>query len=419
MRVREWALWQLPRACVAYVLAVVLASPLLLLALAPGAPTAGQALVLLGCAAGPLVVLAAEMRLGQAKLRDNAAAQDQTELWLLAAVVAVPSPWALVVTVPVLLVKHLVRHRGAMAEGESIRRTHWHHTAFNTSQRLLSGAAAYGTFHLLGGLDAVALAGAAAAVVFVAAQFVLVTVAIGLASRDRRLGRRMLLDGIGGDLALAFAGVLLGIATAATPWALVLVAPLAITVQRALLHGVLLEQLQKDAKTGLASAPFWQASAQSAVSRAADRGEPVAVVLLDLDHFKQVNDQHGHLAGDEVLREVAARLQAALRPDDLAGRFGGEEFTVLLRGTSDREAHEVAERLRRAVGTRPVTLSTGVEVRVSCSAGVASARGSRDADEVIGAADAALFQAKRAGRDRVVLSSVPAPRQGDQGLLPL
>lgn len=131
---------------------------------------------------------------------------------------------------------------------------------------------------------------------------------------------------------------------------------------------------------------------QSEVTR-----QPVAVVAIDVDHFKRVNDEHGHATGDAVLRDIAYAIRSELRAFDLAYRLGGEEFAVLLAGSTAQEATAVAETLRAAVEARR---PEGLTVTVSC--GVAASAGEPFVwDDVYGRADAALYAAKRAGRNRV------------------
>jgi two-component system cell cycle response regulator len=130
-------------------------------------------------------------------------------------------------------------------------------------------------------------------------------------------------------------------------------------------------------------------------------GAPIGVIMADLDHFKQINDTHGHPAGDAVLREASTRLKAVLRGYDALGRYGGEEFMLVLPSCTADHAAEVAERARRAVADTPV-ITAGAIVSISASFGVAPAGGSMlDLDRVIRAADEALYRAKRAGRNRV------------------
>jgi diguanylate cyclase (GGDEF)-like protein len=134
-------------------------------------------------------------------------------------------------------------------------------------------------------------------------------------------------------------------------------------------------------------------------------GRPVGVVLGDLDHFKAINDREGHQVGDAVLREIAYRWRTTLRAYDLAYRLGGEEFVILLPGATEAEARGLAEKLRAAVRDAPIAGQ-----RVTMSFGVAvSGPGGFDLDAHYARADEALYEAKRTGRDRVVVSAGPAP----------
>jgi diguanylate cyclase (GGDEF)-like protein len=151
------------------------------------------------------------------------------------------------------------------------------------------------------------------------------------------------------------------------------------------------------------NAGAWQGEAALAIARAQRRREPLAVLLADVDHFKKVNDTHGHLTGDAVLRTLAAEMRQQVRESDLVGRFGGEEFVILLAGTTAEEACQVAERVRRGAGVVKVLTHDEI-VGVTVSIGVA-ALGTHGADlfELLAAADIALYQAKNTGRDRVCL----------------
>jgi two-component system cell cycle response regulator len=130
------------------------------------------------------------------------------------------------------------------------------------------------------------------------------------------------------------------------------------------------------------------------------RGTGAAVLLLDVDHFKLVNDTHGHAAGDIVLREVAERVRGHLRAADVVARYGGEEFMVVMSGASTEDACLVAERLRSAIASAPVE-ADGHALSVTASVGVASGEPGTGCDDVVGAADAALYRAKNSGRNRV------------------
>jgi diguanylate cyclase (GGDEF)-like protein len=139
-------------------------------------------------------------------------------------------------------------------------------------------------------------------------------------------------------------------------------------------------------------------------------GHSLAFVLLDLDNFKQVNDTHGHQAGDAVLRSVGHVLLEGVRQVDLAGRYGGEEFALILPETDLPGALKLAERLRVALESTQVELADGKTLRVTASFGVAVKDELRSADELVAVADEALYAAKRAGKNRVV----PEPANGRQ-----
>ncbi len=132
-------------------------------------------------------------------------------------------------------------------------------------------------------------------------------------------------------------------------------------------------------------------------------GGELSLLMLDLDHFKQFNDRHGHEAGNELLRRLGATVGALVRDADVAARYGGEEFAVLIRG-DESHGYELAERLRRAVETVAVPLRGGERACTTISAGIAAyPAGARDEAELIEAADAALYESKRRGRNRVTI----------------
>ena len=161
-----------------------------------------------------------------------------------------------------------------------------------------------------------------------------------------------------------------------------------------------LEQLATvDELTGLRNRRWLDDAFARQLTRAIRTGQPMSVMMIDIDHFKQLNDAHGHAYGDTVLRRVAQTLAGGLRPQDLAARYGGEEFAVLLPGIGQESAVAIAERLREAVqadglaGRRPATVSIGVATR----------SGNQPLDALLERADDALYRAKTAGRNRTAV----------------
>jgi diguanylate cyclase (GGDEF)-like protein len=244
----------------------------------------------------------------------------------------------------------------------------------------------------------------ACAVAFAILNACLVAIAAWLEDSDARLvdmlwdRERMLLD-----LTETCVGILVTIACALSPLLLVVALPPVVLLQRSLLHSQLKAQARTDPKTGVLNAGAWQSEAVLSIARAHRRGEPLAVLLADVDHFKRVNDTHGHLIGDEVLKTLATEMRDQVRESDLVGRFGGEEFAILLVNTTSEDAYLVADRIRRGAAVAKV-LDEDTIVGVTVSIGVA-ALGSHGADlfELLAAADVALYEAKNRGRNRVRL----------------
>lgn len=161
-----------------------------------------------------------------------------------------------------------------------------------------------------------------------------------------------------------------------------------------------------DELTGLKNRRAFFDDAEPAIAMARRRGQPVAVALLDLDHFKAVNDSHGHAAGDVVLQEVARRIVDTFREEQMVGRIGGEEFVALLPDTTPAQALVAVERVRRAVGDSPIPVPSGASVRVTLSGGIALLRDGDSVAAAIDHADKAMYRAKGLGRDRVEVFGV-------------
>jgi diguanylate cyclase (GGDEF)-like protein len=209
-------------------------------------------------------------------------------------------------------------------------------------------------------------------------------------------------------IATASVGVCLTCAAAVSILGIAAAVPLGALLGRSAQYTRLASDARTDPKTGLLNIASWRQQAAAEIRRAIRAGTPVAVLLLDLDHFKSVNDTYGHLCGDRVLRATADALRAELREYDLAGRFGGEEFVVLLPGTGMAAARAAAERLRLAVAVVQIQVTgpggRAAVVGATVSAGVAGAIPDAEGhwlEDLLAAADAGCYEAKAAGRNRV------------------
>jgi diguanylate cyclase (GGDEF)-like protein len=167
-----------------------------------------------------------------------------------------------------------------------------------------------------------------------------------------------------------------------------------------------------DALTGVHNRRYFEQRLREEVDRALRKGSPLSCLIVDVDHFKRVNDQHGHLIGDVVLREVAEQIKDQLRLSDAMARYGGEEFAVLLVQTDKPTALAIAERIRTTVAAQAIQVPDRREVRVSLSIGVSTlseeVRGAdidAKAQELVALADNALYAAKRSGRNRVSIQA--------------
>ena len=188
-----------------------------------------------------------------------------------------------------------------------------------------------------------------------------------------------------------------------------LAAQVVVALENARLHRIVERQALVDSLTGLANRRSLEETLRLELARAARFGESVTIVLADLDDFKQINDTYGHQAGDEVLKAFAATLRSTVRESDMAGRWGGEEFALVLTGTDSLGGARLAERARRTIEEREVEMPNGDVVSVTASFGVASFPETTELGEVLAAADSALYAAKREGKNRVVVAAESVP----------
>ena len=413
---RGWPVWQLPRwlaACVTAVIAAYAAAAAGALASTPVRPgDLRLCAVFVGCGA-------ASVELTRRAGEREGLTRDVYIIWDLAAAVLLPPLYALVIPLP----------RAVLTEWR-IRRTLLHRRAYSTAAHGLSNAAASAVFRsavpaLCGGAES--SSGHAPAWITLAAGCGLVSMAVeaclilppvkataapGTRLRNLVLGREAVCNQVT-ELCLA---VLTAFAAAHSALALVVALPLAIVLQRSLRHAALAAAARTDAKTGLLNAGAWQREAAVEVTRAAAQ-TPLAVAIADIDHFKAVNDTHGHLAGDAVLAAVSAAMRDLLRDYDLCGRFGGEEFALLLPRTTAAQALEITERIRQGISELAIPRDGTAAIQVTISIGIAvPSQARRTLDDLLAAADHALYQAKRSGRDRVVMYADSRVSQASRAL---
>lgn len=407
---RGWPLRGQPRALIGYVSAVVI--------LAAGAGVLGLAHLPLRLA--DLALFAALMACGSVCVETvrrmgmpAGVSKDMLSAWWIPVALLLPPPYALLA--PAVLYT-LIQRR--------VRRTALYRRVFSAAAIGLAGALASIVYRiaisapvqssptawlldLRTGIPAAVACGA----LFTLTNSGLVAVTAHLAA-PATTWRELLWEGenLAIDAVELCTGAVVAVTTALSPALLLLTLPPVALLQRSLVHAQLQAAARTDVKTGLLNAAAWQREADAEISRAAHTGEPLAVLIADIDHFKTVNDTYGHLLGDQLLAEVASTLRQQVRACDFVGRFGGEEFVALLPGTDGLRACRAGERVRTQVGR--VTVPAGddlVTVTISVGVAVLEEHGD-DLIELLAAADLALYRAKDAGRDRVCLSRTTRSR---------
>ena len=281
----------------------------------------------------------------------------------------------------------------------------------------LAGLAAWGAAQTFFGLETMgsqerwALGGLAAAGAYLLVNHTLLAVMIRLAPAYRLAGVAVFsATSLATDAVLAAAAVGVAAVWRADPWLLpVAVAPL-LLIQRLLSVPELQLEARIDAKTGLFNARHFGRVLTQELARAERFGRPLSLLVIDLDHLRDLNNEHGHLAGDDVLQGLATVFRSALRDQDVPARFGGEEFTVLLPETEHEQALEIAERLRLGVEEHAFAArTTSHHLRVTVSVGVASFPSHAvTTSQLVHVADVAVYEAKQGGRNRVVSASSAA-----------
>ena len=336
-----------------------------------------------------------------------------TSVWTFAAALTLPFAFAAAVAV-------IVQGYGWLRSGEARAPLYKH--VYSTASVVLACGAASAVAAAAGGLASVVIP--AALLVYTAVNSLLIAAVVALTVAAPRDATTLFgdVDANVLELATLALGALVGLVLGINPWLVALVLPPLLVLHRAVLVGRLEEAAATDGKTGLLNAHTWGARAQHQLRRAGGAGVPHAVLVLDLDHFKTVNDLYGHLAGDQVLAAVAAALRSEVRERDLVGRFGGEEFVILLVGRRDggeTDLGVIAERIRERVAGLVVDVTTPDGAaricRLSVSVGGAlHPGGGADLDGLLRIADTALYSAKRAGRNQVRMGRARLLTLGDE-----
>jgi diguanylate cyclase (GGDEF)-like protein len=413
--VRGWAWWQLPWVLRCYV-GVVPAAAAVLTCVAAARTTwyaadAWKFALLLGCS---LISVAATPRV---VYRHGGITRDFITVWVLPIAILLPPFYAMVTPIPIYVLTQFWVFRGII-----------YRRVFTVGAIAL----AFGGVSLLFRAFPASFAGPT---IGTGTHALTWAVAVAICEQVGRRGNQLLIAGgikltdpsvkfaeqelnreaLVADFAEFDLSILITIVVAVSAVLAIFAVPTVLLVRRFMMHGQLLAQSRIDTKTGLLNASTWEREATAEIARAVRTGIPLALALVDIDHFKSVNDTHGHLVGDKALRAVTDALRSQLRGYDLAGRFGGEEFAILLPHAREADALNVAERLRVHIASLSIPIRDNDEsspyVKVTISVGVAALdSASRELNDMLAAADAALYHAKETGRNKthVVTASARA-----------
>ncbi len=403
--VRDWAWWQLPPLLRGYVGAVPLTAFVMIVFAASQTtwtvPDLLEFLLLLVCG---MVSVAATPRVAYLKA---GVTRDFLTAWVLPVAILLPPVYAMLTPIPLQVLTQWRVHKGVIYRrvftAGAISLTYGAASLlFRQFPDSFAGSAIGSGTHAITWVLAVAiceLVGGFGHKFLIMAAIKLSDPSVGLA--ELALNR----EALQADFAEFDLSLLITVVVAVTPVLAIAAVPTVLLARRFIMHSQLLAASRIDTKTGLLNASTWEREAEVEITRAVRMHIPLAVALVDIDHFKMVNDTYGHLVGDKALRAVTDALQSQLRGYDLAGRFGGEEFAVLLPQAREQDALNVAERLRAHIAGLSIPVDDEDEsagsVRLTISVGVASLDGeSRELTDLLAAADAALYHAKETGRNK-------------------
>ncbi len=398
----DWELWHLPGRVRAYIFGVHIAALAALAVFVASthwhARDVGVFVALLGCGAA---TIEATRRIS---VPHGTVFHDMVTVWEIVAVALLPPFYAFCVPLALMPFQMLrmapgIPHRRVFSGSACALAYGGAAVVFSHLPTSFAGTALGSGPHVVTWLVSLACCGALS----IAVNNALIIVALKLSDPAARITALAFdPEAAVSDLCQLSLATLIALPAAFNVFLLVGALPVVAVMRRFMMHAQLVTAARIDAKTGLLNAATWQREAELEVSRAVRINSPIAIAIADIDHFKAVNDKHGHLAGDGVLALMAATMSALVRDYDLLGRFGGEEFIICLPHTGPSEALQIAERLREKVSLISAEGPGSSEVQVTISVGVASLETSRRSlDELIAAADAALYRAKGDGRNCV------------------
>jgi diguanylate cyclase (GGDEF)-like protein len=405
----DWPLWSLPRWLLAYLLAIIAIDLAAIGVAASFTSITRHDLALFGLLLGCTAI---SVELTRKSGEQGGVIKDVQGVWQLPAAILLPPLYALIV--PIV--------RNVLVQGR-IRKAPVHRRVFSGAALSLSYGAASVVFHGLSGLmpqDSGGMLSRGTVWTLLVVLSVLVKEILNKAvvltpakATDPAMNIRTEVfsrEPMYNDAAEICTGLLLTYGVATNPLLAVAALPVVTLLQRSLRHVQLVNDARADSKTGLLNAATWERESTAEIARAVRTRTPMAVALLDIDRFKGINDTYGHLVGDQVIKEIARTLDSLLRDYDRAGRFGGEEFSLLLPQTRAVDALRIAERVRANIAGLSIIApgATGGErVQVTVSIGVAAldSGSKREYAELMAAADAALYRAKAGGRDQVQMIS--------------
>ena len=403
---RQWQFWTVAGPLRAYLLGVIALAVAAAGVAVARTPTYGSALFL-GLALLACGIIAIE---STRSLRETHGelVRDLQSVWLLAITVALPPVYAFLAPIPLTAYK-IWRLPGAVAYRRVFSGATYSlayglaSVLFHTIPASVAGPFPRSGAHALTWTASVGACGLLGWII----NDGLLVVAIKLsdpASRVRDLvGNR---ESIASDLLELSLAVSLTLVVRINPILMALALPSVVLCKRSILRAQLVSQSRIDAKTGLLNAGTWQREAEAEFFRAMRSRNPLALAMVNIDHFRDVNDMAGHFVHDQLIRDIAGMLRDQLPGDYLIGRFGNEEFAILLPQTGRDEAQRISERLRDYIAAEPIAIESGSQegfvFRLTVSIGVAVLNESRRAlGELIGAADSALVRAKSTGWSKV------------------